>query len=85
MTNKRRPTVTVMLEGRVEERLQQIQDAYGSMCCRASVAKTAMEIGLLVMAVRAAALNDKIKVGDYEKVQLGKIMRELPEERPVQS
>ena len=78
MINKRRPTVTVMLEGRVEERLQQIQDAYGSMCCRASVAKTAMEIGLLVMAVRAAAINDNIQVGDAEKAQLGKLMRELP-------
>ena len=85
MINKRRPTVTVMLEVKVEERLQQIQDAYGSMCCRTSVAQTAMEIGLLVMAVRAATINDQIRVYDYEKLQLRKIMRELPEERPVQS
>jgi len=79
MTNKRRPTVTVQVEAEVETRLQQIQDAYGSLCSRTSVCQMAMELGLMVMAMRAAAVNENILLFDFEKVQLRKLKRELPE------
>jgi len=46
----RRPTVSIVLEIETESRLQKIEDHYGSLCTRTSVAKTAMELGLLLMA-----------------------------------
>jgi hypothetical protein len=38
-----------------------------------------MELGLMVMAMRAAAVNENILLFDFEKVQLRKLKRELPE------
>ena len=70
--------MTIGLETEVEERLQQITEAYGSMCCRTSVAQTAVELGLLLMAVPAAKLNDNITLLDCEMEQIRKLTQLLP-------
>lgn len=64
--------MTVTLETEEESRVRQIEVHYGSLASRTSVVKTAMNLGLLLM---AAELGHSLL--SSEKEQLGKLKKEI--------